>query len=359
VFEGSGNITGSGTLSYTMGRDRFGVNATNTFLADYYRHPSESRLLPREVLTAGVSYSPSSSTGVGVGLTYKNVPEVMASDFFGDSDDAIPLNQNIGVTFERYNRIGTTLDVSQGLTRRARIAGGLSYARGMTTTKAWTILLYTGTASYNISKGLGVYVEYKDGGQRDDTPGVPSTVDRHPRTSFGIDYSKPISFSRKTTLSFRTGTAGIHDRNLDEIRYELVGSVSLNREIGRTWLASVRYSRDVRHMESLGEPLLSDYVTLSLLGSFSNRVQFASRYGGSSGKLGSGSGSVGPADMYFGSVQVSVALTRQLGLTTDYGYYQYALPPDELLRDAARLGNYHVVRAYLQFWLPLITQRKR
>jgi hypothetical protein len=284
----------------------------------------------------------------------------MASDFFdGDLDRAIPLNQNLPLTFERYNRVGTTFDLSQRLTERARIAGGLSYARGMTTRKAWTILLYTGTVSYNISKGLGVYVEYKDGGQRDETPGKPPVMDRHPRTSFGVDYRKPLSFSRRTTLSYSTGTAGMYDRNLDQFRYELVGNVNLAREFGRTWRAFVNYSRDVRYIEIVGEPLLGNYVTSGLEGSFSRRLQFQTSFGGSSGYLGLNKEDIAKTEMYFGAVKLSVALTRMLGLTADYGYYNYTLPSHELLEVPAGPRHYQVFRTYLQVWVPLLTQRKR
>jgi hypothetical protein len=343
-----------------LGRDKYSVYANNTLLADYFRQPSGNRVLPREILTAGVSYSPTSSTGVALGLTYKNVPDVMTSDFFdGALDEVIPLNQNLGLTFERYNRIGTSFDVSQRLTQRGQIAAGVSYAHGMTKTKAWTILLYTGSASYNISKGFGVYVEYKDGGQRDETPGKPPVMDRHPRMSFGIDYSKPLSLSRRTTLAYSTGTAAVYDRKLDAYKYELVGSIKLDREIGRTWLASVGYSRDVRYIEFVNEPLLGNYVTAGLEGSFSRRVQFGSNFGGSSGHLGLSKEDITKTDMYFGAVKLSVALTRMLSLTTDYGYYTYTLPSHQLLDLPAGPGRYQVLRTYLQVWVPLLTHTKR
>lgn len=360
ALQGTGNLTTSGNLDYSLNRGRFGINLSNTVLADYYQHPSGNKILPRDIATAGFSLS-LGRTAVGVGMTYKNVPELSASDFFdGEPAEIIPLNQNVPLTFARYSRYGTTLDVSQPLTRRLRMGAGASHARGMIESRAWTISTYYGSVGYSIGKGLGAYVEYKDGGQRDDTPGAPSTLDRHPRTSFGIDFSKPLSFSRRTTLSFTTGTAGMHDRSLDEMRYQLVGSVSLNREIGRTWLASVTYARDVRQIESLGEPLLSDFVTVGLRGSISHRVQFGTRYGASSGQLGSSKESVSQTNTYFGSAQASVALTRLLGLTIDYAYYDYALPSHVLLGDATGAsGKYQVVRTYLQLWLPLITQRKR
>jgi hypothetical protein len=360
VFEGSGNITGSGTLAYELGRDKYTVYATNTFLGDYYRQPSGNRLLPREILTAALNYRLSSSTGMAWGLTYKNIPDVMASDFFdGNLDTVVSLNQNLGLTFKRYNRIGTTFDVSQRVTERVGLAGGLSYARGMTTTKAWTILLYTGTVSYNINKGLAAYVEYKDGGQRNEEPGKPPEMDRHPRTSFGLDYKKPLSLSRRTTLSFSTGTAGMYDRALDAYKYELIGNVNLGREIGRTWLASLNYSRDFRYIEFVGEPLLGNYVTAGLEGSFSRRLQFESSFGGSSGYLGLNKEDIAKTDMYFGAVKLSMALTRMLGLTADYGYYRYTLPSHELIEVAPGLRHYQVFRTYVQVWVPLLTQRKR
>ena len=360
ALQGTGNLTTSGSLDYSLSRGGVTINVSNKVLADYYQHPSGNKILPRDIASAGVSFS-LGRTGVGVGATYKNVPELSASDFFdGEPAEVIPLNQNVPLTFERYSRYGTTLDISQPLTRRLRTGAGVSYARGMIQSRAWTISTYYGSVGYSIGKGLGAYVEYKDGGQRDETPGAPRTLDRHPRTGFGIDYSKPLSFSRRTTLSFTTGTAGMHDRSLDEMRYQLVGSVTLNREIGRTWLASVSYARDLRYIESLGEPLLSNYMNLGLRGSISHRVQFGAWFGGSSGTLGSSKESLSQTDTYFGSAQASVALTRLLGLTIDYGYYDYALPSHELLGDATGAsGKYQVVRAYLQLWLPLITQRKR
>ena len=184
-------------------------------------------------------------------------------------------------------------------------------------------------------------------------------MDRHPRTSFGVDYSKPLSFSRRTTLSYSTGMAGMYDRNLDQSKYELIGSVNLGREIGRTWLASLNYSRDVRYIEFVGEPLLGNYVTAGLEGSFSRRLLFETKFGGSSGYLGLTKEDITKTEMYFGAVKLSVALTRMVSLTTDYGYYRYTLPVHELLDVPGGRGKYQVFRTYLQLWVPLLTHRKR
>jgi len=182
--------------------------------------------------------------------------------------------------------------------------------------------------------------------------------------SFGLDYNRPLSFSRKTTMAFSTGTAGTYDRSLDETSYFLIGSVRLDREIGKTWSAGLVYGRNLRYIESLGGiPLLADTGTFVLQGSFSRRLQFKGRLGASSGNLvgegsdGSSAGST-KTETYFGAAQLSMALTRQLALSADYAYYQYTLPEALLQTGGPGKNNYQSVRVQLQVFVPLMTRTK-
>jgi hypothetical protein len=148
----------------------------------------------------------------------------------------------------------------------------------------------------------------------------------------------------------------MHNRELQETTYHLIGSVRLNREFGRTWLAGISYNRDVRQVESIGELLFGDFVTMGVSGSFSQRLQLQSRLGTSTGRLGvTGS----KYESRFGSVKLSFAVNKQYAVGTDYVYSRYSAKSGTHPLDSVNELNTGSVRAYLQIWLPLYTRTLR
>ena len=71
----------------------------------------------------------------------------------------------------------------------------------------------------------------------------------------GIDFHKALSLSRRTTLSFGTGTTAFADVNGTHIY--ATGNATLTRELGRTWFATAAYNRDVSFLSTFREPVLS------------------------------------------------------------------------------------------------------
>jgi hypothetical protein len=143
----------------------------------------------------------------------------------------------------------------------------------------------------------------------------------------------------------------------------VIGGVSFFREFGRTWNSSIFYSRDVRYIEQLtdgfysdvsGAPLLAHSVGSVVSGSLTKRAELKGYFSGSSGRLGAAS--TNKFDSYFGSLQLSVGLTRHLALGADYGYTKLVSPPG---LDFIPQLNLHSARFYLKLWAPLISVPKR
>jgi hypothetical protein len=340
-----------------------GITGSNEVFGDYYPQYGDHKFLPRDIAHGAFYFVPRRSTRVTISETFKNLPEFSLSDLHeADLGEIIPANQNLQLTVDRYTRYGTAVDISQILSNRSRADVSVSYARGMLPTHAWTILLFTGTLSHRISQGLSVYGGYEYGGQRDERLIVNNIAlptrgrETHPRINGGVDFTRALSFSRRTTLSFSTGTAGTHDRSENTTIYHVVGVARLNREIGRTWNAGVTVGRNVRYIEVLSEPLFEDSLGILVNGSFGRRFEVKSALSASSGHLG-GNGGNG-FTTYLGSVQLSVALTRNLALGGDYIYAQLSSMVG-LPIDAALQLSQQSARVYLKVWTPLVSRPKR
>ena len=348
-----GTANGSTKLTYSYSRERFAINATNMFVVDYYPQYTVKTVQPRDIATFAVNYMPTKSTNVTVSQGFKDLPEFAFSDLLDPAlADALPLSHVPGITAERYRRIGTSLDVSQKLARRTSLNMSLGYGRGMVTTgHSWTTLLYAGNLTYTITKGVALFAGYAHGEQRE-----KGGTDRHPTMTGGVDFSRALSISRRTKLGFSTGVSEVYDRLQDQKQYFLIGSVGLKREIGRTWEASVYAGRTVRRVETLSTPLLTESFSAMVNGSFSRRVQLKSSVGQSINRVPL-PGGVG-VNNWFGLVALSVALTRQLGLATDYTFYKYTFDGDPLTEAVAARMNRNSIRTYIQLYLPLMTRTK-
>jgi opacity protein-like surface antigen len=185
-----------------------------------------------------------------------------------------------------------------------------------------------------------------------------SKLDIH-NLDIGVNYGRALSISRRTHLSFSTGSAMIVsdatplDRLGRDWHYRLLGSATLTHEMGRTWTALASYSRDVAFHEGFNEPLLSDGVSAGLSGLLSRRLQFSSSAGYSFGIVGFNSDN----DFYALSADAGVqyALSRIFALYARYVYYTYEFDsPATLDPRFARALDRQGVRIGLQASLPLM-----
>jgi hypothetical protein len=168
----------------------------------------------------------------------------------------------------------------------------------------------------------------------------------------GIDYDRQLSFSRRTRVTFSSGSTGVVDNGTTT--YRVIGNAGLIHELGRTWRAIGSFNRGVQYLPGFGRPFFADTAELRIAGLMQRRIE-ASAFGGySSGHLGIDT----TASSYFSSTaggNVRVALSRKLSCFAQYTYYRYGfdggvqvpfgLPP-QLDRQAIRFG--------VSGWLPLV-----
>jgi hypothetical protein len=262
----------------------------------------------------------------------------------------------------RQDHISQVSDVgfSRQIGRRASL--GLSYGRmrtGASTSfggSALTSQMGSGRFSMGLTKGLGAHFGYAYTEGR--MPGEPSPVVGH-NIDAGLDFTRTLglSISRRTRVSFNTGSGVLRDRQ--QTYFRLTGSAVLTHEIARSWAASLSYNRGMGFVERFRQPFFTDSVMLGLDGLIARRLNFRSAAGAVSGDVGLASNANTFAS-YFGSTGLTMGLTRSLAIGTDYNYYRYGFAQAEgLPTGIARQMGRHSARVYLSVWVPILQRGRR
>jgi hypothetical protein len=178
----------------------------------------------------------------------------------------------------------------------------------------------------------------------------------------GLDYSRSLSISRKTTFAFGTGSSVIrgqdqgytNDRKL-RTRYTLNLNASLTRQIGQSWTARLDYRRGFHTMEGFPQPFFTDAVTFHAGGYAGPRLSLSFDGGYTTGEVGLRKGADNGHETWNGTAKATVALSAATALYVDYFYYHYrfggeVLLPTGLRRELDRQG----IRGGLSLRLPLV-----
>lgn len=202
--------------------------------------------------------------------------------------------------------------------------------------------------------GLRAGYAYRRSEVLDDNRGVFGLHD----IDLGVDYGRAISLTRRTNLTFRTGTSvtaevpvNEDDTVFDQKRFFVVGGATLTHEIGRSWQAFADYVRDVGYQNGFVQPVLRDGARVGLGGLLSRSTDLASQLAFVSGSFGFDDRNY---ESLIGTVQVRTAFTENLAVYGHYYYYWHDFGADVLLprgviRDVSRQG----VRFGLTTWIPL------
>jgi hypothetical protein len=274
-------------------------------------------------------------------------------------------NTDLAVVHGAYTTYSTTAGASHQLSRRASVSTSYTYSAAQTGGIGATYKSQQGSIRYQHGltrhaawhAGYGyTNVRYPGGGQ----------LYRGNSIDTGLDYSRELSLTRRTTLSFGSGVMGIKDRNLENrnaTRYQAVGSATLRREIGRTWMAAAVYTRGVEFFETIRAPYMYDGLTLALVGLVSRRVQLHSTAGATYGSLApyvSSSGASRFATVY-GNAGMLFALSRYAGIAADYIFYAYSLDDVSLLTQGSVRPELtrHSVMISLRAWVPVLERGRR
>ena len=354
-------------LEYTLNRKRVGLAASATTAQRYYSSQASSGLLgtyfgglsgwfqvakkTRLSVTEDSSYQPFLS------YAYFPVPNVMQGDEVTVPDVAPLFDLAVGHQTQTRNAVSTSL--TQELTARSSLSFGGSYDVMRSSGNAIDLTSYSadGRFSYQLAKGLGAHAGYRyQEGQYTGSVVAPEPTPTFHNIDVGVDYNRPLSFSRRTTLSFGTGSSAVQDYS--GTHYHLTGNANLHYELNRTWNASVGYTRDAQFLENVRQSVFADSLTAGLYGLFTRRFEFSATASASRGTVGT----VGSDNFssYFGTLSMMTGLTRLIALHTSYSYFRSRFDrtvdlPGVFQPNLAR----QTLQVGLSFQLPLISRARR
>lgn len=247
----------------------------------------------------------------------------------------------------------TMLEFSQRLTERLTASIGGAYSGIRQVTEAPGISTATGFVglSYQIAKGFGVQVGYGEIAAR---YVFGSTVQKSTSSSIngGLTFNRALSLTRHTHLSFDFGTTAL--RYAGQSTVYLNGDALLTRDIGRSWEATLGYSRNAGFVAPFAAPIFADSLGIGLKGLVSSRVSFNLGAGISHGSVGI-AGPTTSLSSDYGTVGADFALSKTLAVKADYTYLWYDLGNNVALPiGVARRVDRQSVRVALDVWVPLM-----
>lgn len=322
---GSGRFGyGSASLAYSVSRETVSASANLGATAQYYPEAPNSHM---QSYGAGVqvSWQAAERTTVSASTQLSAQPTNLRSlyglpvDAERPPDSTDTLNYAIsGGTFTDWRN---SVSVSQRLTERMNADAGYTFYAvdyGGRQSNYAAQSLY-GRLSYRITQSLGAHAGYS--GTITDY-GDESLNGRYAgRTfDFGVDFGQALSLTRRTSLTFGTGVAGISNFGL--VSYVWTGNVTLAHELGRSWTLMAGARRSADFYQTFGDPVISTSAFGGVSGALSRRIQVGAQAGWSTGTIGINS-TVPQFDSLTAGASMRMAVSRNAGLSFSYSYFDY------------------------------------
>jgi opacity protein-like surface antigen len=222
----------------------------------------------------------------------------------------------------------STTDVSWSRPISRRIAVSAAYNLRRTTFGRSELDMTSQSLGGRMTRRFTRYVSLRTGyTYRVADPALAQTrTPRNHELDLGLDYSRPLSISKRTTLSVASGSALTPQG--DRLAFNLTGGAALTRQIGRTWEARAGVNRSVQLLEGFTEPVLINGVTATLSGAVRRRVNFSCAVGLSTSSVGLDTGSANGFASWTGGAGLSFALGRRAALEAQYFYAGYRFDGD-------------------------------
>jgi opacity protein-like surface antigen len=230
----------------------------------------------------------------------------------------------------------TDVAMNQAISRRSSLS--LSYNLHRTTFGRSDLDQTSLVGAVSLSHRLTRYISLRTGyGLRSASyPNSATEAVRVHALDLGLDYSRALSISRRTTLNFSSGSVAT---KLDQgMAFVMTGDATLTRMIGRTWNARLALKRDVHLLEGFAQPVLANSLSTSIGGALNRRLSVASSIGMSSGTVGIVSATA--KNNYWNwtaGAGLRVTVTRRSALEAQYFYYGHRFDQD--VRLAPGLAN--------------------
>lgn len=348
----------SGALSYGLRLDRLSVSGTGATSLHYY--PSlGSQFLRRYNAGAAAAVQVTRSLSTSLGVSYAPYSLSSFHQFADTPGNRLNVpDLDFASSIEHFVSYSAGVDYNRRLSRRVSL--GANYAASLRESSAFERHYRRHAAraglTFDVGRGLGMRAGY---GYQEAEYG--SRTVRHHTIDAGVDYGRALSFSRRTTLSFGTGTSATSrpDEAGSRTRLRATGSVGLRHEMGRTWSAGLGYARSVRLDADWADVVSSDGVFSEVGGLLGRRWHLQASARASTGQVGldrSGSG----FNTYYGGASAGYAISRRINLGVNYSYYRHRFEQGVVLpSDFTSHFERHSVRASISMWAPLYQRARR
>jgi hypothetical protein len=215
------------------------------------------------------------------------------------------------------------------------------------------------TGSFRFTRGLSRNLRLRLGyGYTDAHYGIAQRQYHTHNLDTGVDYGRSLSLSRRTKLTFSTGATAIQQSQ--ETRFDVIGAATLNREIGRTWNASLAYSRSVGYAAYILEPIFSDSISAAYGGLINRRLSFHSGAGTSRGGVGFRGGSANGFNATNAYAGLSQAVNRHFAVNVNYSFYRYNFEPGAaLVTGLVPRMNRNSINVTLSAWTPIFQHGRK
>src|SRR5688572_554762 len=198
-------------LTYSLNLVRFTFEvAANSGVRYYPAFASGERWLTSEDVKSAASLRLTGSTTVSAvaGVTYR--PENL-DRVFAATDTRAGLESNdvdLPTTFDHYRRYGGSAGLTQKLSRRTTLHADYGHRRAEGSGGPRLISQRVGGGlTVGVARGLALKAGYRY--SQSTYYGSLQPRREHHTIDAGIDYSRALSFSRRTTLSFSTGSSAV------------------------------------------------------------------------------------------------------------------------------------------------------
>jgi hypothetical protein len=357
----STGVDATGTFTWRGPRSEFGANVSSTL-----RHYAAGEVQGNLGHSAGVGFSRqvAARTTLSVNQSATYSPTYMYGLFPVESSTApgaapaTSLDYAVG-RFESYSYV-TMLSLRRDFTARNSfmVTGDYQFSDRLHETDLWNdISSYSARTEYvhNLARNTALIggARYRSGEFGYSGQGITTEVG----LDFGVDYTRPLSASKRVTVRFNFGAVGTElPRAVTgfERRIHGTGEVGVGYQFARTWQARANVRRGVEYLVDLPTPVFADGISAGLDGLLSRRVDVSMFIGYSDGASIETRDSVA-FSTYTGTIRGRYALSRTLAVYLEYLRYYYEFRGRApLLAGIPSRWDRTGVRAGLTLWVPTL-----
>lgn len=313
----------SGGLTYSLEGARAGMSASVASAGQYYAELTDE-LLSNHGAAVGAWLQITRRTNLSVNEAVSYQPAYQGAlqslldprgGFLVELANDIPASEEYRLSY------ATSVSLSHELSRRTSLAADYTRRDLSFSERDGSQVTETagGRLQHRISEGLGARVGYRYSTSRISDFDLDQPAQDLHTIDAGVDFSKALSLSRRTTVAFSTGSTFIETN--DQFHFFLTGDVSLDHRMGRTWGADLSVGRHVNFFDGLLEPVVTNRANAGVSGQPTRRMSMGVSASAVQGQ-NAGGGDNTSFTVYQGSANTSVRIARFLGWNAGYGYFR-------------------------------------